>query len=239
MSRNSVNKAVILIPDNYGNGIKLPEKSELNNIISDILQSFKNDIRTVNNIEEAENHFQNYIPILEKKYINTRRNRIYEMKKNRQEMELEKIIKENELQESQEAQESQESQESRENQQTEQEIKEEIYTKEIEMIMDEIKKRILAEQKQEHIMIAEDNSHEEENVILYVNANDEDEVYAAMKALIEEQLFSNEGQVDTTSQEDKTEYSFIESSTLTWVFVIILLLLILFILNKHFNIINL
>ena len=146
MSRNSVNKAVFFIADDdYNNGIKLPAKTELNNIISDMLKSSKNDIRMVpyDEDEENENQYQEYIPMLRKQ----RRDRNDVNDRIRQRMETEKIAREMSEKEDKSKMFDIARRIALQTQQEEsikiQKAKEEAQAKEIEMIMGEIKKRIV------------------------------------------------------------------------------------------------
>jgi hypothetical protein len=211
MSKNSVNKAVIFVADDYyneyDNGIKLPAKSELNSLVSDMLKSPKNDIRMVYNMKEDETINQDYIPILQLR--NTRRDRTDEMERILQRMDTDKKMRE--MSERSQAEEQYKLEQDKmikiahkiaqDAKKADQIAKEQVQAKEIEMIMVEIKNKILAEEEQRTKL--ENKAHDEEYARLYskIKLDAENEVRAEIKDLIEEQSMAIQAQLDSQFKE--------------------------------------
>jgi hypothetical protein len=225
MSVNTVNKPVFFNADNYdyGNGIVLLANGETGDIISDMLNKSTNEPGMISDFNKYDLQEDN----------------LYEVARN-----IVKYSKQKEM-----------------------EAVELAHAKEIELIMKEIKQRILFEEEQRQEK--ENNANKEDLSKLYEKikidiANSDDEIRSEIKSLLKEQsiIASQTTTEQTTTEQTTTEQTttegtplfqkpteqfsntetfskkFFESSTLTWVLVIILILLILFVLNRHFNIIN-
>jgi DNA repair exonuclease SbcCD nuclease subunit len=229
MSVNTVNKPVFFNADNYdyGNGIVLLANGETGDIISDMLNKSTNEPGMISDLNKYDLQEDN----------------LYEVARNIVQYSKQKEMEAVEL----------------------------AHAKEIELIMKEIKQRILFEEEQRQEK--ENNANKEDLSKLYEKikvdiANSDDEIRSEIKSLLKEQsiIASQTTTEQTTTEQTNTEQTnteqntegtplfqmpteqfsntetfskhFFGSSTLTWVLVIILILLILFVLNRHFNIIN-